>query len=88
MDKAQLNFRSFTDTADGEGLGVISSAWNLDGTPTLYVIDHKGVIRYHAGMASYRAGKAERAREHLQAAVRSKDLFSGRQEAAATLKLL
>ena len=46
MDRAQLNFRSFTDTADGEGLGVISSTWNLDGTPTLYVLDHKGVIRY------------------------------------------
>ena len=46
MDKEQLNFRSFTDTADGEGLGVISSAWNLMGTPTLFVLDHKGVIRY------------------------------------------
>ena len=46
MDKEQLNFRSFTDTADGEGLGVISSTWNLDGTPTIYVVDHKGVIRY------------------------------------------
>ena len=46
MDKEQLTFRSFTDTADGEGLGVISSAWNLEGTPTLFVVDHKGVIRY------------------------------------------
>ena len=46
MDKEQLNFRSFTDTADGKGLGVISSAWNLMGTPTLFVLDHKGVIRY------------------------------------------
>ena len=46
MDKEQLDFRSFTDTADGEGLGVISSTWNLNGTPTLYVMDHKGVIRY------------------------------------------
>src|SRR5262245_43148413 len=46
MDKEQLNFRSFTDTADGEGLGVISSAWNLMGTPTLFVLDHKGLIRY------------------------------------------
>ena len=46
MDNEQLNFRSFTDTADGEGLGVISSAWNLDGTPTIYVVDHRGVIRY------------------------------------------
>jgi len=46
MDKAQLNFRSFSDTPDGEGLGVISGTWNLDGTPTLYVLDHEGVIRY------------------------------------------
>jgi hypothetical protein len=46
MDKELLNFRSFTDTADGEGLGVISSAWNLEGTPTIFVVDHKGVIRY------------------------------------------
>jgi peroxiredoxin len=46
MEKEQLNFRSFTDKADGEGLGVISSAWNLMGTPTLFVIDPKGRIRY------------------------------------------
>jgi hypothetical protein len=46
MDKQQLDFRSFTDEARGEGLGVISSTWNLGGTPTLYVLDHKGVIRY------------------------------------------
>ena len=46
MDKEQLNFRSFTDTAAGGGLGVIGSAWNLFGTPTVFVLDHKGVIRY------------------------------------------
>jgi Redoxin len=46
MDKEELNFRTFTDTTDGEGLGAISSAWNLMGTPTLVVVDHKGVIRY------------------------------------------
>src|SRR5262249_2673267 len=46
MDKQQLNFRSFTDTATGEGLGVIGSAWNLFGTPTVFVLDHKGMIRY------------------------------------------
>ena len=46
MAEAQLNWRSFADTADGEGLGVISSAWNLQGTPTLFVLDPKGVIRY------------------------------------------
>ena len=32
--------------ADGEGFGPISRAWNLQGTPTLFVLDHKGVIRY------------------------------------------
>ena len=46
MDKERLPFRSFTDRADGEGLGVIGSAWNLFGTPTVFVLDHKGVIRY------------------------------------------
>src|SRR5262249_13898698 len=46
MDKEQLTFRSFTDKADGEGLGVIGSAWNLFGPPTVFVLDHKGVICY------------------------------------------
>jgi hypothetical protein len=46
MDKERLTFRSFTDKAAGEGLGVIGSAWNLFGTPTVFVLDHKGVIRY------------------------------------------
>ena len=51
MDKEQLNFRSFTDTAAGDGLGVIGSDWNLFGTPTIFVLDHKGVIRYrHIGI--------------------------------------
>ena len=46
MDQEKLNWRSFADMPDGEGLGKISSAWNLQGTPTLFVLDHKGVIRY------------------------------------------
>jgi hypothetical protein len=46
MEKEQLTFRSFTDKSDGAGLGVIGSAWNLFGTPTVFVLDHKGVIRY------------------------------------------
>jgi len=46
MDREQLNFRSFTDKAAGEGLGVIASTWNLGGTPTLFIIDHKGIIRH------------------------------------------
>ena len=46
MDRERLPFRSFTDKSDGEGLGVIGRAWNLFGTPTVFVLDHKGVIRY------------------------------------------
>jgi hypothetical protein len=46
MDKEKLNWRSFADTGDGDGLGRISSTWNLRGTPTLFLLDHKGVIRY------------------------------------------
>src|SRR5262245_28480899 len=46
MAREQLNWRSFADTADGEGLGAISSAWNLMGTPALFLLDHQGVIRH------------------------------------------
>jgi hypothetical protein len=40
MDKEKLTWRSFAD--DGHIVGT----WNLPGTPTFYVIDHKGVIRH------------------------------------------
>jgi peroxiredoxin len=40
MDKEELNWRSFADK------GEIVGKWNLSGTPTFYVLDHKGVIRY------------------------------------------
>jgi hypothetical protein len=56
MAKEQLRFRSFTDTAAGEGLGAIASAWNLFGTPTVFVLDRKGVIRYrHIGIPDTKA---------------------------------
>lgn len=40
MDREELNWRSFADRGD------IVSQWNLPGTPTFYVIDHRGVIRH------------------------------------------
>lgn len=47
MDKEKLNWRSYVDARGGEGgQGAISGKWNLQGTPTLYLIDHKGVIRH------------------------------------------
>ncbi len=39
MDKEKLNWRSFSDR------GRIHAKWNA-GTPSYYVIDPKGVIRY------------------------------------------
>ena len=47
MDKENLNWRSFADVSEGaDGMGKICSSWNLQGTPTLFVLDHRGVIRY------------------------------------------
>jgi peroxiredoxin len=40
MDKEKLNWRSYADD------GKIVKDWNLRGTPTLFLIDHKGIIRY------------------------------------------
>ena len=40
MEKEKLNWRTFADR------GVIFSKWASRGTPTYYIIDAKGVIRY------------------------------------------
>jgi protein-disulfide isomerase len=45
MEKGKLTWRSFVD-AGNAGAGPIATKWNLSATPTFYVIDHKGVIRY------------------------------------------
>ena len=45
MDKEKLTWRSFADPGE-LGQGAIAARWNLAATPTLYVIDHKGVIRH------------------------------------------
>jgi hypothetical protein len=45
MDKERLPWRSFAD-AGNAGAGPIATRWNLGATPTFYLIDHKGVIRY------------------------------------------
>jgi peroxiredoxin len=39
MEKEKLPWRSFADNGD------IVRRWNLAGTPTIYLIDHAGVIR-------------------------------------------
>ncbi len=40
MEKEKLNWRSFA------GDGAIHAAWNGPGTPTYYLIDRRGLIRY------------------------------------------
>jgi peroxiredoxin len=45
MDKENLTWRSFADPGE-LGQGAIAARWNLAATPTLYVIDPKGVIRH------------------------------------------
>jgi len=44
-DNQQITWRSFWNGPDGTG-GPISAKWNVSGWPTLYVLDHKGVIRH------------------------------------------
>ena len=45
-EKENLTWRSFSDPPTSEGYGAIAKKWNLAGTPTIYLIDHKGVIRH------------------------------------------
>jgi len=45
LEKEKITWRSFWNGEQGTG-GPISRAWNVQGWPTLYVIDHKGVIRH------------------------------------------
>jgi len=49
LEEEQITWRSFWNGKEGTG-GPISTDWNVHGWPTLYIIDHKGVIRHkHVG---------------------------------------
>jgi len=43
-EEKDLTWRSFWN--GGSTRGPISTAWNVRGWPTIYVLDHEGVIRY------------------------------------------
>jgi hypothetical protein len=45
MEKEKIIWRSFVDEGNA-GAGPIATKWNLSATPTFYVIDDTGVIRY------------------------------------------
>jgi hypothetical protein len=44
LKKENMTWRSWWD--GGNTSGPIASTWNVNGWPTLYVLDHKGVIRF------------------------------------------
>ena len=45
MKKENVTWRTFADLGDA-GQGAIAARWNLTNTPTLYILDARGVIRY------------------------------------------
>ena len=63
-DKENLTWRSFSDPPTSEGRGAIAKKWNLGGTPTIYLIDQKGVIR-HKWVGGARANLIDNAVEKL-----------------------
>ena len=44
MEKHKVTWRSFRNQA-GADVPALSDMWNLEGWPTLFLIDHKGTIR-------------------------------------------
>ena len=64
VEKENLTWRSFSDPPTSEGRGAIAKKWNLGGTPTIYLIDHKGVIR-HKWVGGARANLIDNAVEKL-----------------------
>ena len=44
IKKENMTWRSWWD--GGNTSGPIATKWNVSGWPTIYVLDHKGVIRY------------------------------------------
>jgi len=45
LEKEHITWRSFWNGDKGTG-GPISAEWGVRGWPTLYLIDHRGVIRH------------------------------------------
>lgn len=43
LKEQNITWRQFVD---GSTSGPIATKWNVSGWPTIYILDHKGVIRY------------------------------------------
>jgi hypothetical protein len=44
LNRENITWRSWWD--GGDTSGPIASRWNVTGWPTIYILDHKGVIRF------------------------------------------
>ena len=64
VEKENLTWRSISDPRTSGGWGPVAKKWNLAGTPTIYLIDHKGVIR-HKWLGGARETVIENAVEEL-----------------------
>ena len=62
LEEETITWRSFWNGPQGTS-GPISKAWNVRSWPTIYVLDHKGVIRYK----NVRGEKMDEAVETLMA---------------------
>ena len=67
LKEENISWRSFWNGPKGTG-GPISARWNVRGWPTIYVIDHEGVIRYK----NKRGEAMDKAVDELLAAIPSK----------------
>ena len=45
MEEEEITWRSFWNGEEGTG-GPISKKWNISGWPSMYIVDHKGIIRH------------------------------------------
>jgi len=65
MEQNNITWRSFWD--GGSTGGPIASKWNVTGWPTIYVIDHKGKIRFK----NVRGAAMDKAVDELLAEIKS-----------------
>ena len=59
VERFQIPWRSFWNGEDGPG-GPIAVAWNVRGWPTIYLIDHEGIIRHKELHGEYIDGPLEK----------------------------
>jgi hypothetical protein len=73
LEAEQITWRSFWNGPKGTS-GPISARWNVSGWPTIYVLDHKGVIRFK----NVRGEAMDKAVDQLIEEMRSEAAAGGR----------